>query len=103
MSEVLVGNPARGGEEVLRIENWHCRLRRESSSDGLVRGKGSRVMETFGRRRNENGWIISKYILVVDRSEMRAGPCQDIEANVCEAQPFRSIRALTTRFPGSWG
>jgi len=30
-----------------------------------------------------------------------AAQCQGIEANVCEEQPFRSIRALTTRFPES--
>jgi len=35
------------------------------------------------------------------RSEMESGAMSGIETNICEEQPFRSIRALATRSPGS--
>lgn len=50
MGEAPVKRPVPGDEEALRIANLRCRLKRESSSDGLVRGvgMGSLGMETCG-------------------------------------------------------
>jgi len=50
MCEAPVKKPVPKDEGALRIANLRCRLKRKSSSDGLVRGvgMGSRGMETCG-------------------------------------------------------